>query len=71
MLDIDILEQTERYDKFIEINFNELPFKLDEKYNWILENLEVNNPEIKNEIVGCTKENNDVFIKLNYNEKNY
>ena len=71
MLDIDILERTEHNDKFIEINFNESPFKLDENYNWILENLEANNPEIKNEIVGCTKENNDVFIKLNYNEKNY
>ena len=68
---VDILERTEYNDKFIEINFDELTFKSDEKNNWILENLETIEPEIKNEIVGCTKENNDVFIKLNYNEKNY
>ena len=55
---LDILEKISNNPKFLEINFEEYPFQLKKKegenlsilFNYIVENLETNDPNIKNQI---------------------
>ena len=70
---IDILEKIKYNQRFIEINFEGSPFQSKEKDNfeWILENLETKDPDIKIKIDGYIKYIGDVFIELNYNQNIY
>ena len=72
---IDILEKIKSKDKFVEFDFEGLPFQFkseeNENLDWLLEQFETKEPNIKNEIGVHIIERNDVFTTLNYKQKIY
>ena len=72
---IDILEKIKSIDKFVEFDFEGLPFQFkseeNENLDWLLEQFETKEPNIKNEIGVHIIERNDVFTTLNYKQKIY
>ena len=76
---IDLLEKTRNHDLFLEMDFEDYPFQLkyakeninlSTLFNFIVENLETQDPQIKKQIDTYVKKFDDKDIEINYKNKN-